>query len=65
MIRSIKYTNLKQFPIFSFPEIYNKLPTALKTISKPKTFGNTLKKFVISGGDVSEAVELTDDVLIN
>ena len=61
----IKYIHLKNFPLFSFPDIYNRLPQALKTIAKPKTFANTYKKFIISGGDETEAIELTDDVLIN
>ena len=61
----IKYIHLKNFPLFSFPDIYNKLPQVLKTIAKPKTFANTYKKFIISGGDETEAIELTDDVLIN
>ena len=35
---NVRFTHLKQFPIFHFPETFNKLPQELKIISKPKTF---------------------------
>ena len=61
----VRFTHLKQFPLFHFPETFNKLTQELKNIPKPKTFANTFKKFVLSGGDNREAIELTDDILIN
>ena len=61
----IKYTHLKQFPIFSFPDIYNRLPQELKSISKSKTFANAFKKYILNGGDIREAIEITENILIN
>ena len=43
----LSYQFLKRFPIYSFPDEYNKLPQNIKSAKKLKTFVNRLKKFFL------------------
>ena len=48
----LEYQFLKRFPIYSFPNEYNKLPANIKNAKKLKTFVNRLKKFYL-GHDIT------------
>ena len=43
----LNYQFIKRFPIFSFPDEYNKLPRNIKNAKKFKTFVNRLKKYYL------------------
>ena len=43
----LNYQFLKRFPLFSFPDEYNKLPRNIKNAKKLKTFVNRLKKYYL------------------
>ena len=61
----IRFETLKKHPLFSYPEIFNKLPNDFKNVRKVTTFSNSYKKYLLNGGDLREVEEIVNEDFLN